>query len=135
MSYGSATRRFAAKSGAQARSTFRIADQTTIEATSRAEETARNAVNGIKEYHLKALELAREATLARFDFAHELATVKTPTRFVEAWGAHPSATFDIFSKQNTELSALAQQIANASFGSLINGFVIPSPWPAGRVRH
>ena len=136
MSYGSATRRFAEKSGAQARSAFRTAGQNATEEMSRAEETASNAVTGIKEYYLRMLELARETTLAGFDLAYELATVKTPTQFVEVWGAHASATFDIFSKQNTELSALAQRIASAApFGEpFTNGFGIPSLRRAGQVR-
>ncbi len=53
----------------------------------------------------------RVNTNAAFDFAFELASVKSLSEMVELSTAHVCKQFDVLSLQNKELWALAQKIA------------------------
>ena len=50
-------------------------------------------------------------TRAAFDYAHELLGVKSPSEFIELSTAQMRKQFDMFSAQNKELCALAQEVA------------------------
>ena len=61
--------------------------------------------------NLKLIEIARTNTRATFDYAHELLGVKSPSEFIELSTAQMRKQFDMFSTQNKELCALAQEVA------------------------
>ena len=47
-----------------------------------------------------------------FQFARQVAAAKTPSDFLEAWTAHATKTFDMLTKQASELTTLGRRVAN-----------------------
>jgi hypothetical protein len=62
---------------------------------------------------------------AFFDFARELASVQTPSEFVEVWNAWARDAYGTFSEQTKELSGLAQKVATSTAQPLTNGLTNP----------
>jgi phasin len=119
------TRKLAEQSAAQAKSTFDKAGAASAEETRRVEQSASTAFNGVREWYLKMLEMAQENTVTGFDFARELASVRSPSELVEVWSAGAREAYGIFSQQTKELSALAQKVATSSAQPLTNGLTNP----------
>ena len=119
------TRRLTDKGAAQAKNTFNKAAAATAEQTRRAEHSALTAVNGVRECYLRVLGMAHENSVAGLDLARELASVQTPTEFVEAWNARARDAYDTFSEQTKELSELAQKVATSTMQPLTNGLTSP----------
>ncbi len=71
------------------------------------------------------LDMAHDNTVAGFDLARELASVQTPSEFVEVWNARAREAYDTFSEQTKELSELAQKAATSSMQPLTNGLTSP----------
>jgi len=63
------------------------------------------------DYNRKLFEIARINTRAAFDYAHELLGVKSPSEFFELSTAQMQKQFETVATQNTELCALAQEMA------------------------
>jgi hypothetical protein len=112
------TRRLAEKSGAQAKNTF---DKTSVAAA----DSASTALNGMRECYLRMLEMAQENTVASFDLARELASVQSPSEFVEVWNARARDAYGTVSEQTKELSQLAQKVATSTMQPLTNGLTNP----------
>jgi hypothetical protein len=119
------TRRLAEKSAAQARTAFDKTSAATAEQTRRAEHSALTALNGVRECYLRVLDMARENTVTGFDVARELASVHTPSEFVEVWNARARDAYGAFSEQTKELSELAQKVATSTVQPLTNGLTSP----------
>lgn len=117
------TRKFAEKSAAQTKSAFNKSSATVVEGARRAENNASTAMNGMRECYLKALSMAQENADAGFDLARELASVQTPSEYVEVWNAWARSACDILSEQTKELSALAEKVvAQPLTSGLMNPF-------------
>src|SRR6266700_3241214 len=84
------TRRMTEKGAGQAKSTFDKAATATSEGTRRAEQNALTAVNGMRECYIRMLDMAQDNTVAAFELARDLATVQTPSEFVEVCNARGS---------------------------------------------
>jgi len=81
------------------------------EAADLLQNTYAAVTKGATDYNLKLIEIARTNTRAAFDYAHELLGVKSPSEFIELSTAQMRKQFDMFSAQNKELCALAQEVA------------------------
>jgi hypothetical protein len=115
------TRRFAEKSAAQTKNAFNKSGAAIAEA----EHSASSAVNGMRECYLKVLGMAQQNADAGFDLARELASVQTPSEYVEVWSAWARSAYGTLSEQTKELSALAQKVATSSAQPLTNGLMDP----------
>jgi hypothetical protein len=60
------------------------------------------------------IEIARENTLAFFDFALKVATTREPNAMMEHFASHTQKQMEMFSNQSQELTALWQKLANKS---------------------
>jgi hypothetical protein len=112
------TRRFAEKSAAQTKSALNKSGAAIAEA----EHSASTAMNGVRECYLRALGMAQENADAGFDLARELASVQTPSEYVEVWSAWARGAYETLSEQTKELSALAQKVVPQP---LTNGLMNP----------
>jgi phasin len=119
------TRRFAEKSAAQTKNAFNKGGAAIEEGTRRLEQNASSAVNGMRECYLKVLDMEQENADAGFDLARELASVQTPSEYVEVWSAWARSAYGTFSEQTRELSGLAQKVATSSAQPLTNGLMTP----------
>jgi phasin len=119
------TRRFAEKGAAQTKSAFNKSGAAITEGARLAENNASTALNGVREYYLKALGIVQENTDAGFDLARELASVQTPSEYVEVWSAWARSAYETLSEQTKELSALAQKVTTSSAQPLTNGLMNP----------
>jgi phasin len=121
------TRRLAEKGAMQAKRTFDKTSAAIEEQTRRTEHSASTALNGVRECYLRVLDMAQENTVAGFDLARELASVQTPSEFVEVWSARTRDRYETFSEQTKELSELAQKVATSTVRPLTNGLTSPFP--------
>ncbi len=71
------------------------------------------------------LDMAHYNTVAGFDLARELASVQTPSEFVEVWNARAREAYDTFSEQTKELSDLVQKVATSTTEPFTNGLTSP----------
>jgi phasin len=106
-----AFREMTKKGLAHVRDTYAKAKVASDEAADLLQNTYATAIKGANDYNLKLFEIARANTGAAFDYAHELLDVKSPSEFIELTTAQMRKQFDMFSAQNKELCALAQEVA------------------------
>ncbi len=118
------TRRLADRSAAQAKSAFDKTGAATAEGR-RAEQSALTAFRAAQECYLKMLDMAHDNTVAGFDLARELASVQTPSEFVEVCAARTRESYETFSEQAKELSELVQKMATSTTQPLTNGLTSP----------
>ncbi len=72
------------------------------------------AVENIRAFNVKMIDMARANAEAGFDFALQIATAKSPSDFAELWTTHAREQFETFSEQTKELTALGQKMAGES---------------------
>ncbi len=101
----------AEKGVAHARDTFTKVKAASEEAAGLLQNTYVTVAQGVTDYNLKLIEMARTNTRAAFDYANELLGVKSPAEFIELSTAQMRKQFDIASAQNKELCTLAQEVA------------------------
>jgi phasin len=123
-----AFREFAEKSVSQAKENYEKMKSVAEEATDVLEDTYATATKGISEYGLRLIEAARQNTNAGFDYASQLATVKSVAEIVELSTAHLRKQFEATVAQSKELGAIAQKLAadtaepvKESFGKAFKG--------------
>ena len=99
----------------------KITNETIEKGTAAAQQMARSveqsgtaAVEKMREYNLKIIDMARANAEAAFELARQLATAKTPSDFVELWTSHARKQFEMFSEQTKDLTALGQKMAGES---------------------
>jgi phasin len=78
------------------------------------EQSGTAAVEKMREYNLKIIDMARANAEAAFELARQLATAKTPSEFMELWASHARKQFEIFSEQTKDLTSLGQKMAGES---------------------
>jgi phasin len=99
----------------------KIANETIEKGTAAAEQMARSfeqsgthAVEKMREYNLKIIDMARANAEAAFELARQLASAKTPSEFIELLTSHARKQFETFSEQTKDLTALGQKMAGES---------------------
>src|ERR1700745_4143009 len=106
-----AFREMTEKGRAHVRDTYAKAKVASDEAADLLQNTYATVIKGANDYNLKLFEIARSNTGAAFDYAHELLGGTSPSEFIELTTAQMRKQFDMFSAQNKELCALAQELA------------------------
>jgi phasin len=104
-----AFREMTEKGVATARDSFAKAKAASEETGDMLQNAYASIAQGMADYNLKVIEMARANTRSAFDYAHELLGVKSPSEFFELSSAQLRKQFDIASAQNNELCALAQE--------------------------
>jgi phasin len=105
------TRKFADKSASTASETFE-------KGKAAVEQNYSVAVENIRAFNVKMIDMARANTEAVFDFAQQIASAKAPADIVELWTVHAHKQFETLSEQTKELTALGQKMAGESAGPL-----------------
>ena len=113
-----AFREMTEKGLAHVRDTYAKAKVASDEAADLLQNTYATVIKGANDYNLKLFEIARTNTGAAFDYAHELLDVKSPPEFIELTTAQMCKQLDMFSAQNKELCALAQEVATETAESI-----------------
>jgi len=107
-----AFREMTEKGVAHVKDTYATAKVATEEAADLLQNNYAALAKGANDYNLKLFEIVRVNSRAAFDYAQELLGVKSPSGFIiERSTAQMRQQFDVFSAQNKELSALAQEVA------------------------
>ena len=105
-----ALRQIAENGSAQAKENYAKMSAATVEASNLAQTSFAAAAKGATEYNVKVVEMARANANAAFDYARDLNGVKSPSEFIEVMTEHARKSFDVFSEQTKELTALAQKV-------------------------
>lgn len=99
----------------------KIANETLEKGKAAAEQSARSieqsysaAVDNMRDYHLKMIDMARANMEAFFEFSRQLATAKSPSEIMELWTTHARKQFEALSEQTRELTSLGQKMASES---------------------
>jgi phasin len=87
---------------------------TAKQATKQFENTYSTAVDGMREYSLKVLEIARTNSDTAFDYARQIVSVKSPSEMIEISTAHARKQLETLTAQTKELTTLGQKVAAAS---------------------
>jgi hypothetical protein len=106
------TRKFSDKSAS-------IASETFEKGKAALEQNQAVAVENIRAFNVRMIDMARINTEAAFDFAHQMASAKAPADIVELWTAHAHKQFETLSEQLKELTALGQKMAGETAGPLV----------------
>jgi len=91
-----------------------MANETFEKGKAAMEQSCSATVENIRDFNVKMIDAARANADAVFEFAHQIATAKSPTDFVELWTAHAKKQFAMLSEQTKEMTALGQKIASES---------------------
>jgi len=101
------SRKFADKSAA-------LANESLEKGKAAVEQSYSAAVENIRDFNVKMIDAARANVEAIFEFAHQIATAKSPSDFAGLWTAHARKQFEMLSEQSKELTALGQKMAGES---------------------
>ena len=104
-------RAFAEKGVSQARDNYAKLKDVAESSNSAIEAVFAAANKGANEYTSKVMEIVKANTHASFDFAQELASVKSPSQLMEVWTGHVRKQVETMTSQTKELAELAQKIA------------------------
>jgi phasin len=118
MSEHNQSRKFADKSAAIANEAIEKG-KATAEGSARAiEQSYSTAVENMRDYNLKMIDMAQTNIEEVFDVARQLATAKTPSDMIELCTTHARKRFEMLSEQTKELTALGQKLAADSAGPI-----------------
>jgi len=98
---------------------------TTKQTTKQFENTVSTVVDGMQEYNLKVLEIAKINADAAFDYAKQIVSVKSPSEMMALWTAHARKQFDALTEQTKELATLGKKVSSASVEPLTSGAAKP----------
>ena len=104
-------KRFADKTTKTARENFEHGASAVQDATRNAQQTYSSALTGMREFHLKLIEMAHANTEAAFELAHEIASAEAPSDLAAIWAEHARRQFELMTKQSKELTELGQRLA------------------------
>jgi hypothetical protein len=114
MSQFEQNRKIADKAQTTARDTWNKGQATTEQTAQAAQESFSASADGVRDFNLKMLEMAKTNTNALFDFALEVARTKEPTQLAELWTQHARQLFETLGKQSQELTSMGQKVVSAS---------------------
>jgi phasin len=114
----------------------RFADRTTTtvrdamqKGAAAAEESTRAMGNGyvaageaVRDFNMKLIEMTQTNMMAAFNFSQRLATAKGPGEAAAVWSSCAHESFETFTDQSRELTALAQRIMTSTAEPLTQGF-------------
>ena len=103
------TREFVDKSVESVKDTYGKAQAAAQETTKVMERTFSATTKSASDFNLHYLEIAQANMNAAFDFARQLARVKSPSEFFELSTAHARKQFETFTEQSQRLTTLAQK--------------------------
>ena len=101
----------AEKGVAQARDSYAKFKDVAESNNSAIEAVFATATKGATEYTAKVMDIVKTNTHANFDFAQQLASVKSPTELMEIWTSHARKQVETMTAQTRELAELAKKIA------------------------
>jgi phasin len=107
-------RKFADKSAATASEAVEKGKATAERSAQAFEQSYSTAVENMRDYNLKMIDMAQANVEAVFEVARQLATAKTPSNMIELWTSHARKQFETLSEQTKELTALGQKLAGES---------------------
>ena len=108
------SRKFADKSAAIAIETMEKSKAAAEQSVRTVEQGYSAAIENIRDFNVKMIDMARANANAAFDFALQIASAKAPSDIVQLWTAHAQKQFEKLSEQTKELTALGQKIAGES---------------------
>ena len=94
---------------------------TAKQATKLFENTYATTADGMREYSLKVLEIARTNADTAFDYAQQIMSVKSRSELMELSTAHARKQIETLAAQTKELTTLGQKVAAASREPLASG--------------
>src|SRR4029078_11002900 len=97
-----------------AKAAFAKASTAAADGATLMQDSYSRSVKGAQEYNRKALESAQATTKAAFDFAQELAGLKSPSEFFELSPNRSRKQFETLTEQAKELAMLAQKVTLAT---------------------
>ena len=77
-----------------------------------------SATKAAEEYRLRMFQFMKANLNAMLEYAERLATVKSPTEFIELSSSHACKQFETITAQTTELGTLAQKLTACNTESL-----------------
>jgi phasin len=80
----------------------------------RHQQSYSTAVENMRDFNLRMIDMAQTNTEAVFEVARQLATVKTPSEMIELCTSHARRQFETLSAQTKELTALGQKLTGES---------------------
>jgi phasin len=115
-------REYAEKGIAQAKETYEKVKASADEANGIVEATLTTASKAAADYGLKVTEAARTNTNAAFDFATDVAAIKSVSDFLALSAEHNRKQFEVLSAQAKELAELARKLATETAAPAKSGF-------------
>ena len=91
------------------------------QATKQFENNFSTAFDGMREYSLKVLEIARTNADTAFEYAQQIVSVKSPSEMMELSTTHARKQLEALTAQTKELAALGQKVAATSGEPLKSG--------------
>lgn len=116
-----AVRKFVDKGAAHIQDTSEKMSAATEETTKLIENTYATASNGIRDYNVKALEIARVNSDAAFDYVQQLMSAKSPSEMVRLWTAFASKQCGALTEQTKELAMLGQRVVTKTSEPIVGG--------------
>jgi phasin len=115
--------RDAAESGAkQSKETFEKIGVATTEAAEVMTNFCSTALKGLQDYNSKLAEFTQTNTKSAFEFAQNLAGVKSPSEFVQLSTDHAKHQIETMTEQTKQLAELTQQVTLTATEPLKTGF-------------
>jgi hypothetical protein len=87
-----------------------------------AEQSYFAAAEGIRDFHVKLIEMAHANTLAALQLVGGISAANGPSESAALWLSYVRQQFETLTDQSKELTALAQRIATSSAETLSRSF-------------
>jgi phasin len=104
-----AVREFAEKGAGYTKDVYEKSKGAAEETKKVMEQTYSSVAGAAADFNLQWIEMARANANSAFDFAREIAGVKSPSEFLELSAAHARKQFEAFTHQAQQLTSLAQK--------------------------
>ena len=114
MSEQDLSRKFADKATTIANETLERGKAAAEQSADAIEKSYSTAVENMREYNRKMIDMAHTNAEVAFDLARQLATAKGPSDIMELLALHARKQFEMLSEQTRELAALGQKMAGKS---------------------
>jgi phasin len=105
-----ATREFVEQGAAYTKDAYEKTKGAAEETNKALEQTYSAVAQGVAEFNMQWLEMARANTNSAFEFSRQLVGVKSPAAFLELSAAHARKQFETFTEQSQQLASLAQKV-------------------------
>jgi hypothetical protein len=103
------TRDLGEKTTSYAKETYGKTQAASAQATKVMEQTYFAASKSAAEFNVHVLDMAQENVEAAFDFAREVARMKSPTEFLTLWPEYLRKQYQTFNEQTSSLASFAHK--------------------------